>query len=51
MSINAQSLDFPRRFSAIQFLRVHICQRTVADYRGTQRAFKAGEALRAAGRF
>ncbi|GCS42233.1 Uncharacterised protein [Escherichia coli] len=40
VSINARSLDFPRRFSAIQFLRVHICQRMVADYQGTQRAFK-----------
>ncbi|MGQ7089221.1 hypothetical protein ACUOBA_09860, partial [Escherichia coli] len=24
----------------ILFLRVHICQRLVADYQGTQRAFK-----------
>ena len=38
--INARPLDFPRRFSAIQFLPVHICQRLVAYYQGMQRAFK-----------
>ncbi len=32
--------NFPRCFSAIQFLRVHICQRLGADYQGTQRAFQ-----------
>ena len=40
VSINARPLDFPRRFSAIQFLPVHICQRLVAYYQGMQRAFK-----------
>ncbi len=40
VSTNARPLDFPRRFSAIQFLGVHICQRLAAYYQGTKRAFR-----------
>ncbi len=36
------------RFSS---LRVHICQRLVADYQGTQRAFKRVRRFQAAGLF